>query len=545
MTLDELKKIIATSENENVELKEWKNSISFDGGDKFENRKCILGYCIAIGNEGGGYLIIGVDNNKYIVGTNAVLAPDFKQKVYQKTGQKVEVFEVYQNDDKVLVIKIPPRVIGQLLKFAGVPLMRIGDSLEIMSDTQQYHILSEGQDDWSSKVCVNASFVNLNPDAIKKLKELYVEKNTGTKIVANSDEQFLKDVGLINTDSKITNACVLLVAKKEFIDEYFGQAEICFEYRNRVSDIQFVDRVDYRDSFVLILDDIWNKVYSRQQIHQIQQGLFRTDIPAYNQETFREALFNAVCHRDYMQQGSIFIKQSPEILEITNPGGLPFGVTIENIIDVPATPRNKLLAESFQKIFRGVERSGQGADKIFRNTIEEGKGSPDYTQTMTQFVIVKIPAIVQDGNFISFLEKITKEKNILISMSDILILEKIRLGDKKNINIQTVGHLLEKGIIELHGKTRGAQYVLSSEYYNSIGKLGVRTRKIGLSRDYHKAMILEHLKKNKIGTMKEFMQVCHELKRSDIRNLLTELKKDNKIRIKSGRTASSIWELVD
>ena len=85
----------------------------------------------------------------------------------------------------------------------------------------------------------------------------------------------------------------------------------------------------------------------------------------------------------------------------------------------------------------------------------------------------------------------------------------------------------------------------SSEYYNSIGKLGVRTRKIGLSRDYHKGMILEHLKKNKIGAMKEFMQVCHELKRSDIRNLLTELKKDNKIRIKSGKTVSSIWELVD
>ncbi len=543
MTIEELKKLIVNHESEHIELKEWKNSISFDGGEKFENRKCVLGYCVAIGNEGGGYLIIGVDNNKNIVGTSAVLAQNFKQNIYQKTGQKVEVNEMYENDKKVISIKIPTRGVGQLLKYSGVPLMRVYDSLEIMSDPEQYKILSEGQDDWSAKICHLASFESLNLAAIKKLRDLYLEKNAGSKIHGISDLQFLQDLSLMR-ENKITNACVILAGNKSFIDQNFSQDEICFEYRNKENDIQFVDRIDYRDAFVLIAEKLWDKVYSRQQIHQIQQGLFRTDIPAYNQETFREALFNSKCHRDYSKQGSIFIKQSPECLEVTNPGGFPFGVTVDNIIDTPATPRNKLLAESFQKIFKGVERSGQGIDKIFRNTIEEGKGKPDYSKTTDYYVVARIPAIVQDANFISFIEKISDKKNLLISIGDLLLLEKIRIGEKEGITLNKVGHLVDKGIVELYGKTRGAVYVLSQEYYQSINALGTRTKKIGLSRSKCKEFILEHLRKHKTGTMQEFKQIFSELKVRDIGNLLTELKRDKKIEVKLGKTSNAVWGLV-
>ena len=59
MTLKELKQTIKNHEHEKVELKEWKTSIPFDGKNKFENRRCLLGYSVALGNEGGGKLIIG------------------------------------------------------------------------------------------------------------------------------------------------------------------------------------------------------------------------------------------------------------------------------------------------------------------------------------------------------------------------------------------------------------------------------------------------------------------------------------------------------
>lgn len=544
MNLSELKQLIKHHEHENVELKEWKTSIPFDGQNKFENRRCLLGYCVGLGNEGGGKLIIGVSDKGEIVGTNVTLPKDIKKKVYDSTRQKIEVEEIFENDKKVIVVNIPNRPIGKLLKFAGVPLMRIGESLEVMSDEEQARILLEGQNDFSAEICKESSIESVDADALKLLKDLYQRKHSQNKEIQTlSEEQFLADIGLMQK-GKLNYAGVILLAKKEFLDTYLADTEICFEYRNSNKNLSANDRVDYRKPFTLLAFEIWEKVLSRQQVHSFIDGLFRRDVPAFNEEVFREALFNAVCHRDYRQAGSIFIKQSPEELEISNPGGFPYGVDSENIITVASTPRNRRLAEVFQKIFQGVERSGQGADKIFRYTIEEGKGKPDYSSSDQHHVVLKIPAILKDGEFLRYLENIINEKQTSLSLQDLLLLEQIREGNMEDVTLKTVGHLIDKGFIELHGKTRGAKYILARRYYKETGKLGERTKRIGLSRDRCKELILEHIRKNKKGTMAEFLQIFPDLKRSDISNLLRELKQKGKIEKGGGITAGAYWVLV-
>ena len=541
MTIEELKKLIANRETEHVELKGWKPSIPFEGLEKFENRRCLLGYCVAIGNEGGGYLIVGVSDNGDIIGTSATLAVDAKKKVYDKTSQKIIVEEVRDEDNKrIIVVHIPSRPIGTLLKFAGVPLMRVDDSLEVMSDEEQRRILLEGQDDFSAEVCKGTTIMDVDPDAMQQLRWLHKEKNPGSEVVSN-DAQYLSDLQLLQ-DGMLTYAGVILLAKKEVIVRYLRQAEICFEYRNNRADIPSVERVDYREPFVFVAQKIGEKILSRQQMHQIQEGLFRTDIPAYDEEVFREALFNAVCHRDYRQQGSVFIKQSPEMLEISNPGGFPFGVTADNIITVQPTSRNALLAESFQRIFKGVERAGQGADKIFKNTIEEGKGSPDYSVSDHCHVVLKIPAMLEDRDFIRYLKRVAEERRIDLEATDYVLLDKIRRGEK--MKKEQIAHLIEKWLLEAHGKTRGMQYVLSSDLYHYNHTVGTRTHRMGLSREYRKQIILEHLRRNKTGTMAEFMQALPETKRLDITNLLGELKKAGKIKKVSGKTRGAVWGLI-
>lgn len=543
MTIQELQQLIATRESERLEFKQWRDSVSFDGQKKFENRRCLLGYCVAIGNEGGGYLIIGVDNNGCIIGTGATLSNDFSKKIYDETGQKVEAEEVRdENSHRVLVVHIPPRPLGTLLKFAGVPLMRVGDSLEVMSDEEQRKALLEAQDDFSAEICPESSPQDIDVDALSATRGFYSEKNPGNAgIATESDDRFLTDLTLLR-DDKLTYAGVILLAKKEFLDRHLAQAEISFEYRNNASDIQYVERIDFREPFILSIQKIWDKILSRQQIHQVQEGLFRADIPAYDEEVFREALFNAVCHRDYRQQGSVFIKQSPQCLEITNPGGFPNGVTAENIITFPATPRNRFLAESFQKIFRAVERSGQGADKIFRRTIEEGKGTPDYSASDASHVALKIPAMLEDGEFVQFLDKVTKEKHIALQSTDYVLLDAIRQG--KTLPKETIEHLIEMRLLEAHGKTRGTRYILSSEFYNFSHQSGTRTRRIGLSRDYKKGLIIEHLRRHKTGTMEEFRQVLPDTRTIDITTMLAELKRAGVIKIARGKTRSALWSIT-
>ena len=115
-------------------------------------------------------------------------------------------------------------------------------------------------------------------------------------------------------------------------------------------------------------------------------------MPAFNEDVVREALLNAVAHREYSNGQSVFVRQFPNRLEIISPGGFSGGVTAENII-TRQHQRNQCIAEAFQRCGL-VERSGQGADLMFRTCIQEGKSHPDYSQSDSYRVM-----LVLDGSF--------------------------------------------------------------------------------------------------------------------------------------------------
>ena len=85
-------------------------------------------------------------------------------------------------------------------------------------------------------------------------------------------------------------------------------------------------------------------------------GLLRRDIPEYPEEAVREAVLNAVSHRDYRHGGSVFVRQYPRRIEIVSPGGFPPGISVENIID-RQSPRNRRIVDNFARCGL-VERAG-------------------------------------------------------------------------------------------------------------------------------------------------------------------------------------------
>jgi ATP-dependent DNA helicase RecG len=173
MTIQEIKRLRETENR--VEFKEAKRDFSFAGGrhlDPAERRKCVLGYVIALANEGGGLLIFGVRESKQlpheIVGTTFAEGEigALADEIYKRLSIRVEIEELFENDKRVLVFHIPPRPIGSTLRFEGVPLMRIGDSLRVMSDAEIFRILSEREPDFSATVCEGLTFENLDTKAI-------------------------------------------------------------------------------------------------------------------------------------------------------------------------------------------------------------------------------------------------------------------------------------------------------------------------------------------------------------------------------------------
>ena len=110
------------------------------------------------------------------------------------------------------------------------------------------------------------------------------------------------------------------------------------------------------------------------------------DIPTFKERIVREALLNAVSHKNYQMSGSVFVRQYRDRLVVESPGGFPSGVTLNYILDMQV-PRNRLIVTVFS-LSGLVERAGQGMNLIYELSIKEAKSLPDFSKTDDYFVKV-------------------------------------------------------------------------------------------------------------------------------------------------------------
>lgn len=196
--------------------------------------------------------------------------------------------------------------------------------------------------------------------------------------------------------------------------------------------------------------------------------------------------------------GSIWVKQFPRTITIDNPGGFPLGITPENML-WKQQPRNRRLTEVFAKCGL-VERAGQGADRIFEESIKQGKPLPNFAHTDEDEVVITLDGQVQDENFLRFLEKIGQESLATFSTEDFLVLDlvhKERAIPSTFLELKVrLKHLLDLGVIKRVGHGRGTKSILCRQYYKLSGQSGVYTRRRGLDKETNKELLLRHIKEN-------------------------------------------------
>ena len=146
ITLDILNRwLLSAPENEHLEFKEAKQ--------QYDTTK-LLRYCVALANEGGGHLVLGVSDQRprHVVGTQAFLnSGDIKARILEALRIRVDVQELTHPDGRVLVFSIPPRPMGTPLHHEGAYLMRAGEDLVPMTADQLKRIVAEGGPDWFEK----------------------------------------------------------------------------------------------------------------------------------------------------------------------------------------------------------------------------------------------------------------------------------------------------------------------------------------------------------------------------------------------------------
>jgi ATP-dependent DNA helicase RecG len=483
MTIRELQHLREAEDK--IEFKEAKRNFPYNGGShnsQEDRRKCYLGYVVAFANEGSGTLVLGmadqlpheVVGSDFAEGETGALEDD----VYGKLGIRIRTEELFDTKGlRVLVTHIPARPLGRTLKFEGVPLMRIGDSLRNMSDEEVFAILSEQEPDFSAKICDGLTRGNLDEAAIQKMKETYARKQKNPNFLQLSIDQVLTDLKL-SENEKLTNAALILLGKKDIILQKLPQCKIIWEFRNSEHQIHHDSRETIEEPLFIAIDRIWQLINqpTLNKKYPIQSDAYIFDLYDFNETVIREAVLNAVAHRDYTITSEVVIKQYPNKIIINNPGGFPKGVNIENILTVSSTPRSRLMTEILEKTGL-VERSGQGVDKIFSITLSEGKAEPDYRNSDMYQVSLSLKTEIIDKAFHIFISKYqASEKEPKLGVEQIITLHKILSGVSHQLNQEIVAQLEKLGLIQKTSNHTN-RFILSEEYQilvNDALKIGKR-----------------------------------------------------------------------
>lgn len=520
---------------DHVEFKKGEGgNVSYNGKGKdkpSERRRCILGYVAALCNEGGGRIVIGMhDKHPHAVtGTTQCVngIGQLESDIYRDMGIRPFVYELFEEETnkRVLVIEVPGRPTGKVYKFEDVALMRVGEELKPMDDKTYISIVQEQEPDFSEQYCVGATIRDLDPHAIDILKEKYSKKQNNPSFASLSDIQALSDLKLINKDN-VTNAAVLLVGKESFLNEKFPQAKVMLEYRGTESQINFDNRISFGQPFFILIDELWKTINLRNGSIPVREGSYIFDIPFFNEDVIREFVNNAFAHRDYRRNSEIVIKQYQNKLIIQNAGGFPQGVNLRNLLTVPSTPRNRLLADVLSKT-GVVERSGQGLDKIFLYTLSEGKPAPDYSHSDDFTVTGVLLATVKDKAFAMYVQGIQQDlpDDQKLNVFDIMALCEVRDGAKHPTDKQIAQKLERLGFLEKHGKTNAQYYILPRSYYELSGD----SAKYSLMTDWDMnqvwAVIYPFLLKYGKAKKSEIVTLCgNHLSDKQLRKFIDELK---------------------
>ncbi|THK33395.1 ATP-dependent DNA helicase [Ensifer sp. MPMI2T] len=296
-----------------------------------------------------------------------------------------------------------------------------------------------------------------------------------------------------------------------------------------------------------LIEAVWQEVPDFKESYELPDGLFRQNVPAFDEVVVRELLVNALVHRPYTQRGDIFLNLHPDRLEVVNPGLLPLGVTPQNVLHTTVR-RNEHLARLFHDL-RLMEREGSGYDKIFEVLLSQGRPAPELVEGHDR-VQVTIRRRILKPEIIDFIAKaddtfqLTQRERIalgLLAQYDALTARELA-AQLELPSIEAlqpwVKRLLEWRLVQSTGRTQATRYFVDAALLRSHDFIGGTTLK---RIEPHRllALIIEDVGRypqSKIGDIHK--RVGLEIPRSRIRRSVEQLVRDGKLKPEGVRSGT-------
>ena len=181
----------------------------------------------------------------------------------------------------------------------------------------------------------------------------------------------------------------------------------------------------------------------RNEEQELMANGFRVGVPRYDRRGLREAINNALIHRDYTQLGAVHVQLHDDHALITNPGGFVVGVQADRLLVASPRPRNPVLADAFKRIGL-VERTGRGVRIIYTGQLRNGRPVPRYDRSTDVSVTVVLDGRPADLNFVLLTIRANRQFGRALGVDDLLALWE--LWRRGAVNAAALAPVLQKGV---------------------------------------------------------------------------------------------------
>lgn len=536
-------------ESEVVEFKEAKSNYSFNDIGK---------YFSALSNEANirglneAWLVFGVTNDKRIVGTEFRKQgglQNLKKELVNGTNERLTFMEIYEltmGKCRIVLFQIPPAIRGIPTTWQGAAYAREHESISPLPMNKVDLIRSQIGMDWSKEIVDGASIEDLNPEAIKKARELFSKRQSDRKKAQEilsklSDVEVLNKAG-ITIKGKITRTALLLLGNSEssyYFDGFIPR--ITWTLYNADNTVKAYEHFDM--PMLLAVDKVYSRIRNvKYRYIAGQQTLFPDEVNQYEPELIKEIINNCIAHQDYRLRGKINVEEFEDKLIFINEGAF-IPETIEQALEPGYKPpyyRNTFLCNAMVNLYM-IDTNSMGIPMMYQIQRDKCFPLPTYDLDSINRVKVTIYGKILDKNYTQLLYSDED-----LNMKTVFWLDKVQ--KQEVISKESFKILKKQGLVE----GRYPNIFVSFKVADIVGQKAEYVRNKGLDDDICKQLIIKALEPMGEASKQELMDVLEkalpdvlskEQKSKKVSNLLQAMKREGLIVIK-GKNKYAKWRLL-
>lgn len=563
MTPERLQDLLAAGESLDVEFK-GEARVPLSDDDLVEAVVCLANRS----SDKPAWLLVGVEDDGRVTGarprhesgrTDPVrLSALIANRTRPSLTPRIEVLT--HAGKEVIVVEVPP-VSTPVGTTSGRYLRRAlgGDGrpscVPMFFHEMHARQADRGAEDYSALVIADATWDDLDPLEFERFRRSIREHRTGDQsLLGLPDLELAKALGAVEANGQVRSVRVLgllLFGKEDSLRRFLPTHEAAFQVlRGRQVEVNDF----FRWPLLRVMEECEQRFAARNREQEVLVGMWRVGVPDYPPAAFREALANALIHRDYTRLGAVHVQWHDDHLEISNPGGFPEGVRLDNLLVTAPRPRNPLLADAFKRTGI-VERTARGIDTIFYEQLHNGRPAPSYDRSNESGVVVILPGGQANLEFVRLLAEESRAGRDL-GLDALLILNALwqdrrlstdraaRLTQRSEPDVRSVlNRLVEMGLVELRGERKGRTWHLSATTYRRLGAPAAYVRQRGFEPLQQEQMVLQYVGKHGSISRREVAELC-QLAPPQAYRLLKRLEGAGKILRTGGSTKSVRYGLA-